>query len=84
MSEPETAAASDPELVEVGRRVSWPQFMSQTSMLMDRTVEGESLFARIAAQKDALIARAEALSISREIGAVQFINALEAESGVAA
>jgi hypothetical protein len=56
------AAESDlPEPVEpfrapIGiRSVSWPQFIGQTSELIDRPVEGGSLFARIAAQKEALV-----------------------------
>ena len=46
----------EPLLTPIGiRSVSWPQFIGQTSELIDRPVEGGSLFARISAQKDALV-----------------------------
>ena len=46
----------EPLLAPIGiRSVSWPQFIGQTSELIDRPTEGGSLFARIAAQKEALI-----------------------------
>jgi Tfp pilus assembly protein PilF len=55
MTEQATDGGDDSGPIEHVRSVAWPQFMSQTSMLMDRTLESEGLFARIAAQKDALI-----------------------------
>ena len=39
----------------VAHKVLWPQFVNQTSGLIDRALETENLFARIAQQKDALI-----------------------------
>jgi Tfp pilus assembly protein PilF len=52
----EIAEPVEPVLAPIGiRSVSWPQFVGQTSELIDRPTEGGSLFARIAAQKEALI-----------------------------
>jgi Tfp pilus assembly protein PilF len=51
----------EPELVAAAcagnglRSVPWPQFMGQTSELIDRPLESGSLFTRIAAQKEALV-----------------------------
>ncbi|MDQ2683510.1 MAG: hypothetical protein M3Y37_08275, partial [Chloroflexota bacterium] len=41
-------------LGDVARKVLWPQFVNQTSTLIDRAMESENLFERIAAQKAAL------------------------------
>ena len=49
------AETGQENVVAIDPRVSWPHFMSQTSALMDRALEGGNLFTRIAAQKDALI-----------------------------
>jgi Tfp pilus assembly protein PilF len=60
-AEIEVAEEREPELVAavsagIGvRSVPWPQFMGQTSELIDRPIESGSLFARIAAQKEALV-----------------------------
>ncbi|HEX3304393.1 MAG TPA: tetratricopeptide repeat protein [Thermomicrobiales bacterium] len=56
VAEVDMAEPIEPILAPVGiRSVSWPQFVGQTSELIDRPVEGGSLFARIAAQKEALV-----------------------------
>jgi Tfp pilus assembly protein PilF len=60
-AELQVAEVREPELVAAAsagiglRSVPWPQFMGQTSELIDRPMEPGSLFARIAAQKEALV-----------------------------
>ncbi len=54
-AQPQPGWAGREGLGTVARKVLWPQFVNQTSTLIDRAMESENLFQRIAMQKAALV-----------------------------
>jgi hypothetical protein len=69
-------------LGDVARKVLWPQFVNQTSTLIDRAMESENLFQRIAMQKVAL-QEMGVVPPSRPLVVRQIASAPETEATVA-